>query len=117
MSLPIVSTTDSFEKMNLDLNFTYSMLGRRKEKKTKFHRHLLVQTHNKTALIKVIRPLVLQKREKREERETDGHNLLYILSLCVALLEVTRYLLENQIGILCFLNEVRCAVSELVRCT
>jgi hypothetical protein len=55
-----------------------------------------------TARINVIRLLVLQKRGKFTERETVVHNLLYILSLCAALLAVTRYLLENKIGILCF---------------
>jgi len=52
-----------------------------------------------TGRINVIRSSVLQKRGKLTERETDVHNLLYILSLCAALLEATRYLVENQIGI------------------
>jgi hypothetical protein len=111
MNVPIVSTTGSFKKMNFDLNFTYSMLRlrkkRRKNKKKKRKNadicwcSLAIQT----ACINIIRSLVLMERGKLAERDTDGHNLLYILSLCATFLQVQCYLLESRIGILCFLSE------------
>jgi hypothetical protein len=60
MKLPIVSTTDSFEKNELDLSFTYSMLG-----------HLLVQTHNINCTYK--RHTFICFRETRKAQgKTDG---------------------------------------------
>ena len=62
-----------FWKNELDLNFTYSMLGRPKKKKNKFHLHLLVQSHNTNCTYKPHTFLV--------NKQHDAQILFYVFSL------------------------------------